>query len=70
MTNTLQDAIREHDIDVEYEAARLVRLGVPPWEAMERAVKTRPERIKKKREYLRALESPAIDAIIRGESER
>jgi hypothetical protein len=34
MTNDLREAIREYDHAVDAEAARLVRLGVPPIDAV------------------------------------
>ena len=36
----LKDAIREWDLAVEIEAARLIEDGLPPFDAMELAVKT------------------------------
>ena len=45
MNTDLNSATRRWNIDVETEAARLIRLGVPPWDA---AIQAR-QRVEKRR---------------------
>ena len=39
MNSALQQAIREWDAEVDREAIRLIKAGVPPFDAVERARK-------------------------------
>lgn len=39
MLNTLKSAMRDWEFEVEQESIRLIERGVPPYDAMEQAVK-------------------------------
>lgn len=39
MWNDFARAKRDWDVEVDAEAARLIRIGYPPWDAVEQAVK-------------------------------
>lgn len=52
---------RSWGVEVDVEAARLIRLGVPPWDA---AIQARQRVEKRRREAAQASEQPPSDAAV------